>query len=89
MKRNKDFELCADFGLADRIRKITTGYDKDTLQKIHAAFDKYLKFGVMPFTPNIVGIFAEVYNPKQSKEANAHNIEVARDTLFSIMDDMN
>lgn len=85
MTHNQDFQLCADGGLADRVREFTKGYQKDTLKTIHAAFDKYLKFGVMPFTPNIAGVFAEVYNPMQSKDDNAHNIEVARDTIFSII----
>ena len=85
MTHNQDFQLCADGGLQDRVREFTKGYKVETLQIISTAFTKYLSTGVMPFAPNIAGMFAEVYHPMQSHDDNMHNVEVARDTLVSII----
>ena len=82
---NQDFKLCADGGLQDHVRRFTSGYKTETLRTIRDAFARYLAIGRLTFSPNIAGLFAEVYNPTVSLEENKHNIEAAIGALDSII----
>jgi hypothetical protein len=80
---NQDFELCADFGAADKVREFCAGWDAEKLGKAAAAFYSFLNSGAMSAIPfshfAIWAMFAEA-----PKERHDRIYQVVADTLYTM-----
>ena len=77
-QREKDFELCQDFGLSDQVRAGIGAQSTERLQCIKKELNAYIEFGVMAFSPAMIPVFALA-------RGEQHAAEVIRDTLISIL----
>lgn len=81
-QRTHDFNLCAEFGIADKIRAHCAGWNKQTLESARQSICNFLQVGVMGFNPRMVALFAIFYS--DDPETLRSWAEVARDTLYSM-----
>lgn len=80
---NQDFDLCADFGTADKVRQHCAGWSAEALGKAAAAFYCYIRTGVIsaiPFTH--FALWAKMNPEDKSKHDQVY--QVVADTLYTM-----
>ena len=82
---NKDFQLCQDFGTADKVRAFCGNDSLERLSVVCPALYSFVNSGRMPLAPATLAVFAEFYNPQLSAEENKRTFQVVADTLYSMI----
>lgn len=88
MTRNKDFQLCAEFGLADFVREWVITWNGPKIEMTRDAFSCFINTGVMPINPPIMGLLIEIYDFDTSKSNHMRPVEIAKNTLTQILYDI-
>lgn len=82
---NRDFELCRQFGVADKVREICAGWPVEHIKDAHDALEMYQRIGVMSLIPfRNFRLWATFESPGKHTAQDAVTWQVVIDTLFSM-----
>jgi hypothetical protein len=80
---NQDFQLCADFGIADKVREYCKDWPEAHLENARSALDTFEKIGVMGMFPfQNFALWATFVQGQKNHEADKRVMRVVIDTLY-------